>query len=116
MDRSILKTGIPGAIVGSVLGFSLVFPAAASRGIGHGNDKEGYGHKCGYGQVKDNEEKEDRGENDKHEDKRDTDCNEDEDDDGGGGGDHGVLSQNQAGVVDVAIVGSRSGIGGSRLA
>ena len=57
MDRSILRTGIPAAIVASVLGFSLLFPAAASKANGHGDDNHGYGHKCGYGQVDDNDEK-----------------------------------------------------------
>src|ERR1700682_4290962 len=58
MDRSILRTGIPAAIVASVLGFALLLPAAASRGNGNGNgnDDHGYGGQCGYGQVQDNDE------------------------------------------------------------
>src|SRR5438270_12961945 len=107
MDRSILKTGIPAAVVTSVLGFSLLFPAAASRDKGHGDDKEGYGHKCGYGQVKDKDENDDHGKKDKHEDKGDNDCNEDEDDDSGGGGDQAVGASNQLSVVHVTVAGNR---------
>src|ERR1700694_1006817 len=58
MDRSILRTGIPAVIVASVLGFSLLLPAAESRGNGNGNgnDDHGSGGQCGYGQVQDNDE------------------------------------------------------------
>src|SRR3984893_7598452 len=51
MDRSILRTGIPAAIVASVLGFSLLLPAAASRGNGNGGGEHGYGCQRGYGHV-----------------------------------------------------------------
>src|SRR5438132_5426222 len=103
MDRSILKTGIPAAVVASVLGFSMLFPAVASRGIRHGDDKEGYGHKCGYGQIRDQDEKNAGDEKDK----RDNDCNEDEDDnagDGGGGGDRAISATNQL-SVQVTVAG-----------
>src|ERR1700730_5178043 len=58
MDRSILRTGIPAVIVACVLGFSLLLPAAASpaNGNGNGGGDHGYGDRCGYGQVQDNDE------------------------------------------------------------
>jgi hypothetical protein len=100
MDRSILRTGIPAAIVASVLGFSLLFPATASKANGHGDDNHGYGHKCGYGQVDDNDENNNVGDasalqkaplgavpqsvKDKEKELHDNDCNEDESDGGDG--------------------------------
>src|SRR5437016_1660089 len=138
MDRSILRTGIPAAIVASVLGFSLLFPAAASKANGRGDDNHGYGHKCGYGQVDDNDDNDDQGDGGgnakttvqnarlaavpqsvKEKEKHDKDCDEDENDDddgnGGGGGDRSV-SQNQAAAAGNAALGRQTVIHGSRLA
>ena len=126
MDRSILRTGIPAAIVASVLGFSLLFPAAASKANGHGDDNNGYGHKCGYGQVDDNDDNDDQRdgggnakttvqnarlpavpqsvrEKEKHDKDYDEDEN-DDDDNGNGGGDQVVPSTIQASVVHITLV------------
>src|ERR1700730_1998727 len=131
MDRSILRTGIPAAIVASVLGFSLLLPAATSPGNGNGGGDHGYGGQCGYGQVQDNDE---NGNNDQGGggggggDKTKsvlqgngfttvhhpaTDCNEDENDTGnngggggvgGGGGDRSVTSTSVGSIVHVPAV------------
>jgi hypothetical protein len=133
MERSILRTGIPAAIVAAVLGFSLLVPAAASRANGQGDDNHGYGHKCGYGEVQDNDENDNEGEgggggdrvvtvasavkpvagrqpakfdNDKCED-------EEEGDNGGGsgGGDRSVGSTSQTSVVPLNTVSKPVSIG-----
>ena len=134
MDRSILKTGIPAAVVVSILGFSMLFAAAVSQGSrgNHGGDDHGYGGKCGYGQVQDKDENDDNGdggggdsarrapqsvgtsatspsEKDREKKNHDNDCNEDEGDNGdggggGGGGDRAVSSTNLGSMVYVTAV------------
>jgi hypothetical protein len=76
----------------------MLFPAAASRGTGHGGDDHGYGGKCGYGQVEDNDENENTSAVQRPN-KPDHDCDEDENDGSDGGGDRNVGSRNQASVT-----------------
>jgi hypothetical protein len=132
LDRSILKTGIPAAVVVSVLGFSMLFPGAVSQASsGNNGDNHGYGGQCGYGQVQDNDENDNnrdggggdqarrapqsagtsaasQSEKDREKKNHDKDCNEDEGDNGdgggGGGGNRAAASTTLGSVVQVTPV------------
>jgi len=127
MDRSIIKTGIPAAVLASVLAVSMLFPAAASQGNRHGDD----GHKCGYGAVGDLDENDHSGDSGgggtaraasqsaasalRGSDKSDRDCGEDEDDGGdGGGANQAVHSDNLASIVDVDALGNGGALATNR--
>jgi len=92
MDRSLFKAAIPAAIVASVLGLSMLYPAlAGDHAGGAGNAICGYG----YGNAQDTDETGDNGNRGTNasgsvkaarpDDSRDHDCNEDEDENDGGG-------------------------------
>src|ERR1700693_5112635 len=135
MERSILKTGIPASVVVSVLAFSMLFPAAVNPGNNrnHGGDDHGYGNKCGYGQVQDNDENDNgdggggdqarrapqsagtsaatQTEKDREKKNHDNDCNEDEGDNGDGGGGGG----DRTSIVNVTPVAPHYVVGPNRL-
>ncbi len=108
MDSSVFRKAGPAAIVASVLGLSILFPAlAGDHGRGAGDGMCGYG----YGHIQDKDENDDNGTGGgraaRHDTGRDNDCNEDEDDNQGGGNVGGGGNGGGGGGGDRAVRGSQ---------